>query len=376
MDFVTLGMFIIDEIHYQPPRKADINVMGGAGLYAALGARIFRPVPLANKVGWIVHQGYDFPLHIKATIDSWNTSCEFIPTPERATTRASNRYEQNGHRAFEYLTSKVRVDEKSLTVAQLTSKGYHLICSANRCIDLVNGITARRRIEAGNYEHEAETRHLLTLNPVFIWEPVPDLCVTSELAKSLDALRHVDVFSPNLEEFCSLFGISIDLDGPSGWAQLHQRCKEIVEPTTSKPRAIAVIRLGEKGCFVVQPGQRHMRLPAYYARQSQGRAIEFVEGGRRNEPANDNESSANVVDPTGGGNAFLGGFAIGLQNSGRFDIKEAALYGTIAASFAIEQVGVPTLALSASGEETWNDDSVERRLTEYSMRIADEVDRG
>ncbi|KAL8682433.1 MAG: hypothetical protein Q9186_001476 [Xanthomendoza sp. 1 TL-2023] len=367
MDFVTLGMFIIDEIHYQPPRKPDMNIMGGAGLYAAIGARLLRPPPSASKVGWVVHQGHDFPSHVKATIESWNTGCEFIHTPDRCTTRACNRYEKNGHRAFEYLNSKIRLDEKSLTVAQLTSKAYHLICSPQRCIDLVEGITARRAVEAKKYEIDTETWCRLTADPVFIWEPVPDLCLPLQFPKTLEALNHVHVFSPNLEEFCSLTSISVDLDRPSGWVELRRRCKEILEPTNSLPGPSAVIRLGEKGCFVAQPGQRYTRVPPYYG-EPRDTAIHPAEQGRNDPAARLNDTSGSVVDPTGGGNAFLGGFAIGLLEFGRSEIKEAAVYGTIAASFAIEQVGAPTLGRSASGEETWNGVNVEDRIMEYSMR--------
>ncbi|KAL8724868.1 MAG: hypothetical protein Q9166_007697 [cf. Caloplaca sp. 2 TL-2023] len=346
MDFVTLGMFIIDEIHYQPPQKPDIDVMGGAGLYAAVGARLFRSPPSASQIGWVVHQGHDFPSHMKSIIDSWQTSCEFTRTPDRATTRARNRYDSNGHRAFEYLNDKVRVDENSLTLEQLTSKTYHLICSAQRCMDLVKGITARRR-EAKKYENDLRIRYSLTVDPAFIWEPVPDLCKTSELKCCLDALEYVDVFSPNLEEFCSLLGTSIDLDQSSGWAQLRQKCNEVIEPTTSVPEVAAVIRLGRRGCYVAQPGRPHMRLPAYHQQDR-------------------------VIDPTGGGNAFLGGFAVALRQTKPPNIAEAALYGTIAASFAIEQVGVPLLELSESGGENWNGDSVESRLRKYTKRIAEE----
>ncbi|KAL8807720.1 MAG: hypothetical protein Q9182_000531 [Xanthomendoza sp. 2 TL-2023] len=367
MDFVTLGMFIIDEIHYQPPRKPDMNIMGGAGLYAAIGARLLRPPPSSSKVGWVIHQGHDFPANFKTTIDSWNTSCEFINTPDRCTTRACNKYEENGHRAFEYLNSKIRVDEKCLTGAQLTSKAYHLICSAQRCIDLVQGITARRAVEAKKYEIGTETWCLLSADPVFIWEPVPDLCLPSEFPKSLEALQHVDVFSPNLEEFCSLTSINVDLDRPSGWLQLRQRCRDIVEPTNSLPGPIAVVRLGEKGCFVAQPGQEYIKLAPYYEQICET-SIDPTERHRTDLTTQLSESSGNVVDPTGGGNAFLGGFAIGLQECGRSDIKGATVYGTIAASFAIEQVGVPTIGRSASGEETWNSVMVQDRLTEFRMR--------
>ena len=98
MDVVTLGMFIIDEIHHPPPKPPDKDVMGGGGLYTALGARLFRPPPSSSKVGWIIHEGHDFPPELKQLIQSWRTSCLFISTPDRPTTRARNTYGPGEHR--------------------------------------------------------------------------------------------------------------------------------------------------------------------------------------------------------------------------------------------------------------------------------------
>ncbi|KAI4264242.1 MAG: hypothetical protein L6R42_000639 [Xanthoria sp. 1 TBL-2021] len=370
MEFVSLGMFIIDEIHYQPPRKPDLDVMGGAGMYAALGARLFRPPPSAAGIGWILHEGHDFPLHIKSTIDTWKTTCEFIRTPNRETTRARNTYGSIGFRDFHYLNDKIRLDENSLTPTQLTSKSYHLICSAQRCRDIIDGILARRKAEVKT-ETDTKIRHLLTQAPVFVWEPVPASCQPSELEECLNTLRFVDVFSPNLEEFGSLLGIGIDLDQLSGWPELRQRCEELIEPTHSPRRATAVIRLGEKGCYVAQPGRQYFRLPAYYEPEASSTAVDSRADDKREPADRSQKSTGRVVDPTGGGNAFLGGFAIGLQHSEQANMREAAAYGTVAASFAIEQIGVPTLGLSPSGAEMWNGVSVEGRLKEYNRRLSE-----
>ena len=72
-----------------------------------------------------------------------------------------------------------------------------------------------------------------------------------------------------------------------------------------------------------------------------------------------------VIDPTGGGNGFLGGLAIGLVRTG--DVVEASKWGNVAASFMIEQVGVPVLQ-TEEGKERWNGVVVEERMKEYSMR--------
>lgn len=350
MDLVTLGMFIIDEIHYQPPKQPDIDVMGGAGLYTALGARLFRPPPSSLKVGWVVHRGHDFPSKMKETIESWGTSCKFIETPHRVTTRAWNRYEQDGYRSFKYLNDKAQVDEDCLSVEQLMSKTYHLICSAERCISLVQGIKAKREQMAEANDKDDHVEQALIHKPVFIWEPLPALCKPSEFRAFLEAVNLVDVVSPNLEEFGSLLGVNFDLAQSGCWTLLRQKCQEIIESTSEKTETVLVVRLGEEGCYVAQRG-RCLHLPAYY----------------------DQNVASLVVDPTGGGNTFLGGFAIGLLEHASPETtdqsEEAALYGTVAASFAIEQVGVPALERPSSQGELWNGEQVEGRLERYKRRV-------
>ncbi|KAL8762119.1 MAG: hypothetical protein Q9184_001835 [Pyrenodesmia sp. 2 TL-2023] len=356
MDFVTMGMFIMDELHYQPPKTPDLNVMGGAGLYAALGARLFRPPPSSSRVGWTIHEGHDFPLHMKNTIDAWNTSCQFISTPDRATTRAFNEYEPSGYRSFRYLNEKIRVDQDCLTMEQLMSKTYHLICSANRCISLIQGIKRKRRELAKGHPSTEQIRTALMEEPIFVWEPFPDLCKPSEFGRFLEALDHVDVFSPNLEEFCNLLSIKIDLERPAGWELLREECTKLFGSSNGRSEKALVIRLGEKGCFIAQHNGC-MSLPAYHEQNAASR----------------------VVDPTGGGNTFLGGFCIGVSQfagmSPTEKFKEAALYGAVAASFAIEQVGMPTLQPLASNEELWNADYVQRRLKMFRERVTKQTDQ-
>jgi sugar/nucleoside kinase (ribokinase family) len=46
-----------------------------------------------------------------------------------------------------------------------------------------------------------------------------------------------------------------------------------------------------------------------------------------------------MVDPTGAGNAFCGGFLTGWVQTG--DLCTAGIYGVVAASFLVEQIGLP-----------------------------------
>ena len=74
-----------------------------------------------------------------------------------------------------------------------------------------------------------------------------------------------------------------------------------------------------------------------------------------------------VVDPTGGGNAFLGGLAVALARGG--PLEEAACWASVAASLCIEQVGVPVLGADESGKETWNGERVDDRLQKFMKRV-------
>lgn len=122
-----------------------------------------------------------------------------------------------------------------------------------------------------------------------------------------------------------------------------------VDAGISQLRAV-VVRSGKEGCYIATK-ENTAWLPAYH------------------------QNSEKVVDPTGGGNTFLGGFSITLARASTIDfaaIENAVVYGAVAASFAIEQIGMPTLG-RAEGEETWNDDSVGKRIRELQQRISSSI---
>lgn len=61
--------------------------------------------------------------------------------------------------------------------------------------------------------HDSQARR----RPLFIWEPVPDLCVPDQLQACRAALQHVDVISPNHTELCGFFGVEAhNTDGSVG----------------------------------------------------------------------------------------------------------------------------------------------------------------
>ncbi|KAF1976493.1 Ribokinase-like protein [Bimuria novae-zelandiae CBS 107.79] len=340
IDFCTLGMFIIDEIEFAPPKPPVKDIVGGAGSYSALGARIFSPPPRSKQVGWIVDCGSDFPPNLRDYIASWETGVLMRETPDRLTTRGWNGYGENEHRAFRYTTPKLRLDHNALANTQLLwSKSFHLICSPLRCIDLVQNIVALRNQE----------RNTQSSRPLFVWEPVPDLCVPEELDQCFQALKHVDCVSPNHAELGGFFGTDTNGKDHVDHRSIERLCDQWLQSGIGvNGQGGVVVRCGKDGCLVARPGFRKW-LPAYH------------------------QLAEKVVDPTGGGNGFLGGLAVGLiradDTSGLNNFDEAAIWGSVSAGFAIEQVGMPTLSHSPQGEETWNGVRVEDRLSEFKERL-------
>ncbi|MCJ1288163.1 hypothetical protein MMC26_007518 [Xylographa opegraphella] len=232
-----------------------------------------------------------------------------------------------------------------LTEEQLLAKCFHLICAPIRCMQLVEGIIKARST--------SKTAKDLPL-PVFVWEPVPDSCCPEEYDHFLDALEVVDVISPNHHELAALFGQinQLNKSNESDLNLLQVQCERLLAEGFPKQRGSVVVRRGEKGCCVYSRFTRTF-FPAYYQPNLNG---------------SKNSLSLTVpklVDPTGGGNAFLGGFCIGLLDGNdekRASYEQGALWGSVAASFAIEQVGMPKLSIREDGTELWNGEAVADRI--------------
>lgn len=210
--------------------------------------------------------------------------------------------------------------------------------------------------------------------PTFVWEPVPDSCVPTELPKCLEALKYVDVLSPNLDEFAALIGVEIDLGQESGRQILERKCKEILTLGFGYKTCAVVVRLGEHGCYCAQY-IRHTFFPAFHGPSGESTVEKpKTEGAHHDLEEKRRPHRGVVVDPTGGGNAFLGGFCVGLLTErhpgGLTEFEVACMYGSVAASFAIEQVGMPNLSHNATdGKELWNDENPHDRMREFQKRL-------
>ena len=224
-------------------------------------------------------------------------------------------------------------------------------------------LDARKKIKESNKLITTEENNM-TLKPMdpplFVWEPVPDSCTPTELPNVLKALKYVDVISPNHHELKMLFG-ETDADPflACELAILERQCNELLTSGFGKKTSAVVVRRGERGCYVASD-TRHSWLPAYHRPKDELHSKKQKKWIQR------------VVDPTGGGNAFLGGFCVGLlvvKPIKMTHFEEAAICGSIAASFAIEQVGMPSVSFSSDGVELWNGENQSKRREKFEKRL-------
>ncbi len=160
----------------------------------------------------------------------------------------------------------------------------------------------------------------------------------------LSSLDYVDILSPNAEEAASFFGLT-EPDTKPEIEKVGEKFLPYLTKTKGDFTASICIRAGKQGCVIMNSTGYKKWFPAYHS------------------------DSSKVIDPTGGGNSFIGGFSAGLVLSNG-DLETAAIYGNVAAGLAIEQIGTPKLEYR-DGEEIWNGISGDQRIHNYRERLHD-----
>ena len=330
--------------------------MGGAGTFAVVGARLVGGRDFARQIGWVVHAGRDFPPKAREEIDSWNVNTKYINVPDRATTRARNVY-SGDFRNFEFLTPKTHVDHTMLGAEFLQAKVFHIIGTPERCISLVEGIQFHRN--AIEQHHVLEHTHE---KPMFVWEPMEHSCAPENLLQFRRAMKLIDVFSPNEDEFAKLIDYQLATSDILPPHIMDHWCLELIGDCELQA---LVVRLGARGAHVRTKEQRGRIIPAFYSSRIA-------------------EENPKVVDVTGGGNAFLGAYCLVLAESlnalghipDHYSLHgKAVLIGNVAASFIVEQVGMPKLDVGRPYEysEQWNGESVAQRVSKYINLLSEQI---
>lgn len=241
-------------------------------------------------------------------------------------------------KTFRYTTPPLKPRDEHLEAAGLLqSTAFHILACPEDAEQQVTKLLSVRE------------RNGISKRPLLVWEPAPPFCRPENRDAHLQACKHVDVFSPNHLELMSLFGDQTAADGPFDRAAIETYARACLDATLFAPSegAKIVVRAGEHGCLIMSEVNGHRWMPPYH------------------EP-----TSPNIVHPTGAGNAFLGAFTVALQKDG--NLIEAVVHGSVAASFAVEQISLPSLEMS-KGEETWNGVTFDVRLQAYRYRLEQQV---
>ncbi|WWC57967.1 uncharacterized protein I303_100502 [Kwoniella dejecticola CBS 10117] len=361
----TLGMFIID--HHAVRDEQGNQVMteeesiGGGGVFAMVSARMFLP---ASHCGLLIDCGLDFPQRFADTLDGFGAEMIWYRAREGKTTRALNIYSGStigeGHQSFKYLSPQLNLLPHDLILPPSPfcqpyshlPEYIHVVCNTQRARLIIDELEEIRSVGIQGVGKGWD--------PKMIWEPMPSSCVPSELDDMLQLIPSFYVFSPNLLELQSILGITLSSDrGP---------CQEDTEKATKTLFDLLSPATPEHMPTTITAGETAINIPAIIVRSGELGSYTYAADWKGwVTPYYGPDEQDKVVDPTGGGNSFLGGLAAGLMIS-QGDMRIASIYAATAASFTIEQRGLPTLTKHIHGER-WNGDDPWRRLREMASRV-------
>jgi sugar/nucleoside kinase (ribokinase family) len=282
VDFVTFAL-IIDDIVF-PDGQTAMETLGGGGPQTAFGMRLW-----AERVGLVAGVGTDLPPLVLQSLQKLGLDINGLRySDELPTLRAWQLLEQDGRRTQVWRVPKNVID------VQL-----------KRSIDLLPAVYQQPRgVHLGIHPEEPDINFIRALRDRGVTVSVEPFRPALSRLSDWQVRRLVSagqIFSPNIREAESLVG-------------------------QGSPEEL-VRRLGDAGAQVVA------------LRQGPDGALLYVAG--FGQPLFMPAVKTRAVDPTGAGNAFCGGFLVGWVQSG--DLRTAGAYGSVAASFLVEQQGVPPI---------------------------------
>jgi sugar/nucleoside kinase (ribokinase family)/fructoselysine-6-P-deglycase FrlB-like protein len=282
---IVVGNLTIDDV-VLPDGTTRMSSVGGNSLYTALGVRLWQP-----HVGLVTRRGEDFPRDLTSVLHGLGVATDGIVDIAGPTVRNWVVYENNGDRHWIYRTPRERSREVAVQAVDLPVEWLEVepppvvhitampLAAAEAIVDAVRRLSARAIITLDTHEDY----------------------VVDYRQRLRDLAARVDAFLPSRAEVADLVGY----DDP------HRALSTLM----SLPTPIIVIKLGADGVLVWDKAQGTV----YQVGIARGP----------------------VVDVTGAGDAFCGGFAAGLSFG--CSALESAQRGTISASYAVAGFGSPQL---------------------------------
>jgi sugar/nucleoside kinase (ribokinase family) len=275
--YLSIGSIIIDDI-VLPDGQSRMGVLGGGAVHAVMGMRAWT-----DSAGIVAAIGSDFPAELveqlRIRFNLAGLVRRDLPTP-----RAWQLFETDGHRTEVFRT------------------GYEAFKAFNPAPgevprDLLSAAGAHLHAEAPEPLREWAALLRAAGCRFILWEPWDIICTREKYEMVAGILPEVDCFSPNLEEARQMTGLHEPVD--------------ILQRFSSDGARMVALRMGAGGSLVSHAGEAAIHVPVVPVRQ--------------------------VVDVTGAGNAYCGGFVAGMGETG--DLRIAALYAAVSASLALEQFG-------------------------------------
>lgn len=275
--FYSIGSIIIDDI-VLPDGTTRMGILGGGAVHAAMGMRVWT-----DHAGIIASVGSDLPKKSRKELEE-TFATEGLVWRKTPTARAWQVYESTGHRTEVFRTDFDQFLQSSPLPGELKGgviqpAGFHIQCATPE--PFISWIRASRQLGCD----------------LVLWEPWDLFCRKENQDEFRQLLPLVDIFSPNLTEARNITG--------------YFDVEDVSRALLSYGARTIAIRMGADGSLVADRGGRSHNIPSI--------------------PPDE------LVDVTGAGNAYCGGFLVCLAETG--DLQRAGKCGAVSASFALEQYG-------------------------------------
>jgi cytidine kinase len=283
-ELIFIGHLTLDDT-VLPNGKTHFDSLGGAALYSASGAKLW-----GKQVGIVSRTGSDYNPSYLQELNDFGINTIGIEGHDLPNIHIWALYDRQGNRYFipqagtgNYFDLAPQAHEIPTEYIE-SAKGYHIA-------------PLPLPVQEKMVETLAATGRIITIDPHHEWLDRQYFHRWSRL------LRNIDVFLPSEDEFTAFWNIN---------KQEHpDQYKDYIIETTKLGAKIVVLKLGEKGVII------------YNSEEEQFYRVPSI--------------AVNVIDVTGGGDAFCGGFLSGYVKTN--DTMTAALYGTVSSSFVIEDFG-------------------------------------
>ncbi len=275
-DLICLGNLTIDDV-ILPDGTKKMGCFGGDTIYSALGAALWK-----SRVGFVAPVGTDFPQEHLAHFQSFGWDTRGLAKRSIPSIRNIVVYKDNDNREWTVESDPSDFFELSPTMDDIP-------------LDYLQ--SSAFMILAMDLAAQEILSHALRKYGLVAVDPQEDY-IYCNIDRILAMLKNVDIFLPGEEEVFRILG--------------HRNNEKACFQFANYGAGIVVVKMGSDGSLIYsQTTDQFWRIPAY---------------------------KTDVVDPTGAGDAFCGGFMAKYSKTG--DLFASGLAGAVSASFAIEEFGL------------------------------------